>query len=70
MVEVFKTSVEHQVEAKILLATLSLEFSHLEINLDLSDCDKVLRVEGNDFEPEQIINFFIKNNYQCEVMID
>jgi len=43
MVEIFKTNIERKVEAKILLSKLLLEFSDLEINFDLEDCDKILR---------------------------
>ncbi len=45
-VEVFKTNVEKKSQSKMLLGVLHETFPSLKINFDLSDCDKVLRVEG------------------------
>ncbi len=50
MVEVFKTNVQKKVQSKMLLCILSEAFPSFKINFDLSDCDKVLRVEGDNIE--------------------
>jgi hypothetical protein len=47
MVEVFKTNVQKKTQRKMLLSILSKAFPSFKINLDLSDCDRVLRVEGD-----------------------
>ena len=47
MVEVFKTNVQKKAQSKMLLCILSEAFPSFKINFDLSDCDKVLRVEGD-----------------------
>ena len=51
MVEVFKTNVKKAGEAKRVINELLHHFPDKKINFDLQDCDKVLRVEG-----ENIIN--------------
>jgi len=45
MVEAFKTNVQKKAQSKMLLCILSEAFPSFKINFDLSDCDKVLRVE-------------------------
>ena len=68
MVEVFKTNVQRKREAKMLLLKLSELFPTYKINFDLDDCDKILRVEGNNILPEIIMDILITNNYQCVVL--
>ena len=48
MIEVFKTNVQEFSEAQKLVALLRKHFPNSKINFDLDDCDKVLRVEGNN----------------------
>ena len=55
MVEVLKTNVQKKAQSKILLSVLSEAFPSFEINFDLSDCDKVLRVEGDNMEALRIM---------------
>lgn len=68
MVEVFKTNVRHKKEAVILLSDLLKTFPCYRINFDLMDRDKILRVEGNFVEPEQIIEAMKGKQYECEVL--
>ncbi len=68
MVEVFKTNIQQQKHAENLLAVLSKHFPLSRINLDLEDCDKILRVEAEIVLPEEIIRILNKNGYQCEVL--
>jgi len=55
MVEVFKTDVQKKAQSKMLLCVLSEVFPSFKINFDLSDCDKVLRVEGDNVEASGIM---------------
>ena len=68
MVEVFKTNVQKKTESKMLLCKLAEAFPTIKINLDLSDCDKVLRVEGNGIEASQIVVLVNEHGFTCEVM--
>lgn len=45
MIEVFKTNVQNREEAKALIERLIHYFPDSRINLDLEDCDKVLRIQ-------------------------
>jgi len=68
MVEVFKTNIQQQTQAEILLAVLGQHFPHSRINFDLEDCDKILRVEGKIVSTSQIIEIVNSNGYYCEVL--
>ena len=68
MVEVFKTNVQKKRQGKMLLCILSKAFPSFEINFDLSDCDKVLRVEGDTMEAFRIIMLVKEYGFNCEVL--
>ncbi|SEI99432.1 hypothetical protein SAMN05216327_105168 [Dyadobacter sp. SG02] len=44
MVEVFKTDVEKQSQARLLVDLICLAFTGYQASFDLEDCDKVLRI--------------------------
>lgn len=46
MVEVFKTSVQNPLQADLVRQLLLVENPTLEINFDLEDCDKILRIKN------------------------
>ena len=66
MVEVFKTNVQKKAQSKMLLSVLSESFPSFKINFDLSDCDKVLRVEGDDLEALRIMILVKDHGFNCE----
>ena len=68
MVEVFKTNVQKKTQSKMLLCVLSEAFPSFKINFDLSDCDKVLRVEGDNMEASRIMILVKEHGFQCEVL--
>lgn len=68
MVEVFKTNVQKKTQSKMLLCILSEAFPSFKINFDLSDCDKVLRVEGDDMEVFGIMKLLEECGFRCEVL--
>lgn len=68
MVEVFKTNVEQVEHATTLEGKLSLLFPATNVNFDLDDCDKVLRVEGKNFTSGRIIELLKSNGYDCQIM--
>jgi hypothetical protein len=68
MVEVFKTNVQKKAQRKILLSVLSEIFPTVKINLDLADCDRVLRVEGDNTEATKIMILVKKFGFTCEVL--
>lgn len=68
MVEVFKTNVQKKAQSKMLLSILSEAFPSFKINFDLADCDKVLRVEGDNMEALKIMMLVKKHGFACEVL--
>ena len=68
MVEVFKTNVQSSSEARLIIQKLAEEFPEHKINFDLSDCDKILRVQGNAIKEAKIIHIVTSLKYYCEVL--
>ncbi len=68
MVEVFKTNVQKKAQSKMLLCILSEAFPSFKINFDLSDCDKVLRVEGDNMEALRILILVKEYGFTCEIL--
>jgi hypothetical protein len=69
-VEIYKTNVQEAIEASVILKMLLEHFSNYKINFDLSNCDRILRVEGAIINIEKI-SFLVNNkNYECELIPD
>lgn len=68
MVEIFKTNVQKKAQSKMLLCILSEAFPSFTINFDLSDCDKVLRVKGDDIEAVRIMILVKEHGFKCEIL--
>ena len=68
MVEAFKTNVQKKTQSKMLLSSLCEAFPSFKINFDLSDCDKVLRVEGDNIEALSIMLLVKENGFRCEIL--
>jgi hypothetical protein len=68
MVEVFRTSVTSKGEANKLLLKLRSEFPSHRINFDLTDADRILRVESRsagEINIDRIIDVLHENNFVC-----
>ena len=68
MVEVFKTNVRNTRQAKLIIQRLAEEFPEHKINFDLSDCDRILRVQGAIILERRIIGIVTSLNYNCEIL--
>jgi len=68
MVEAFKTDVQKKTQSKMLLSILSETFPSIKINFDLSDCDRVLRVEGDNIEALSIMILVKEHGFKCEIL--
>ena len=55
-------------QAKSLANFLLQHFPGSKINFDLDDCDKVLRVEGMNFQPEKIIVLVKEKGFECKML--
>jgi hypothetical protein len=72
MIEVFKTNVENQVQANLLMNQIHQTYSDYKANFDLEDCDKILRVASSiDFIcADCLINLLQAHGFQAEVLPD
>ena len=68
MVEVFKTNVQEERKAAYLVSLLLEQFPGSRINFDLHDCDNILRVEGEDFEAQKVMELLTEEGFSCSVL--
>ncbi len=68
MVEAFKANVHKKTQSKMLLCILSEAFPSFKINFDLSDCDRVLKVEGDSMEAFRIMILVKEYGFTCEML--
>ena len=67
MIEVFKTNIDNIEEAERIRKLLLDYLPYCQVNFDLDDCDKVLRIEGK-LSVDDVIAVIERHNYQCEVL--
>ncbi len=65
MIEIFKTNVQKKSETKHIIAIIKKQFPDYEINFDLEDCDKILRIEALKLKPNEIIKHLNSLGYLC-----
>ena len=70
MIEVFTTNVNTHAEAQVVLYTLHQNIHAININFDLEDCDKILRLEAESINNNLVINTVNKLGFKCEVLLD
>lgn len=72
MIEVFKTNVKFKKDAKRILSILNSKLAGHKINFDLSDSDKILRVENNQngINISLIKKLLMNEGFLCEVLPD
>lgn len=52
----------------MLLNVLSARFPRFRMNFDLEDCDKILRIEGEEIPQQKITALVTEKGYQCDVL--
>jgi len=71
MIEVFKTSVSDAYYAKLLLLKIHKKFPVYKANFDLSDCDRILRIQSpSEVEVPEIIKIIAGFGYEAEQLQD
>jgi hypothetical protein len=68
MITVFKTNVKKVAQAKKLVHYLLQHFPGSKINIDLKDCDKVFRVEGENFIEGKIMMLVRETGFSCALL--
>jgi hypothetical protein len=67
---VFKTNIEDTKQVKYLSLHLKLIDGILTWNVDLHDCDKVLRIEADKLHPNTVVNVLNSAGYFCAELQD
>ena len=67
MVEIFKTNIDKAETAERIRLLILEEFPYCLVNIDLDDCDKILRIHGK-VPPAAIIRLVNEYNYHCEIL--
>lgn len=69
MVEVFKTNVKDSEQADRMVEAIHRSFVNCRANLDLEDCDKILRIESSSghVESNSILHFL--QEYGCKAQM-
>ena len=70
IVEVFKTNIQTEEEALLVMDALEASFHSCRINFDLDDLDNILRIEAEDICAKDVIEVLNKLFYQCECLPD
>ena len=69
MIEVYKTNIRTRKQSSRVLKILKNTFLGAEINFDLEDCDKILRVKGIQyFDTNSVVDHLIHLGYECEIL--
>ncbi|WPU94327.1 hypothetical protein SNE25_02170 [Mucilaginibacter sabulilitoris] len=68
MIEIFKTNVENERQAKKLIILLNRHFPSAEITFDLDDCDSILRVKDEKLCLLNIIKILKDKGFECRAL--
>lgn len=73
MVEIFVTNVAKKKDSVFLRNELLRIFPDAEINFDLEDCDRILRINPLSQLPvscEEVISCLDANGFECKLLTD
>lgn len=65
-VKIFSTDIENRTQVNDVRSAICSLDPHSIVTVDLEDCDKVLRVEGNITNCEHIISLLSKLGFRCD----
>ncbi|MDB5121332.1 MAG: hypothetical protein JWN56_2550 [Sphingobacteriales bacterium] len=67
---VFKTNIQYKKDVKVVSLPLNQSALINSWNIDLDDCDKILRIESHTLDSEAVISIIQKAGYCCEELAD
>jgi hypothetical protein len=72
MIEVFKTNVCDRCDANMLIEQIQQSFFNYQVNFDLEDCDRILRVKciTGTIQSALLIDFLKNLGFDAEVLPD
>lgn len=65
MIELFKTNVTDTNAKECVIRLLEQFFPGCQVTLDMHDCDKVLRLEGLNVQPETVKQLVRDKGFHC-----
>lgn len=68
MIEVLKTDIKNKTKANAIIKALKLRFPASDFNLDLNDCDKILRIESNQNITSGVVEMLNSQGFICKVL--
>ncbi|RAI98410.1 hypothetical protein LX64_04772 [Chitinophaga skermanii] len=68
MIGIFKTNINTQHEKSSVISAIRNHFEVSACNVDLEDCDKVLRIVDLKTSEENIIAFVQQQGYECAIL--
>lgn len=68
MVEIFKTNISNLAQTQQAIQLLKLQFPLAQITFDLEDCDRILRIENETINPNNVINALTQLGFYCQVL--
>jgi hypothetical protein len=72
MIEVFKTNVEDPKDAECLIQLIIANFYGYQVNFDLEDCDRIMRVmcEQKTMDVDRLIFLLNDSGFKAEILQD
>ncbi len=69
MLEIYKTNVKTKTQSKRVLEYLQKKFSGVTVNFDLSDRDRILRVNGiEESDISKVVSHLNQLGHTCEIL--
>jgi hypothetical protein len=68
--EVFKTNVENHERASHIIQLIETNFPDSQVNFDLEDVDKIMRVKNSQNQIDSIVELIKKHDIVCEILKD
>jgi len=70
MVEIFKTDIQTKSQSEMMLTILLDKFPSYQINFDLEDCDKILRIDTPTEITQSVIELMQNKGFNYEELTD
>ena len=67
-VEVFKTSLDSYAASSQLIKVLLVLYPEAHVNVDLDDCDKILRIEAANISVDLVSNIVMALGHECSLL--
>ncbi|RPD39028.1 hypothetical protein EG028_22515 [Chitinophaga barathri] len=68
MIGIFKTNIRTYHERNLIIRAICSNFEVSSCNVDIEDCDKVLRIVDMKVDEPSIIRFVQERGFHCEVL--